>query len=410
MKKVNFAENAEMRALYELTSSRNRIKELLQKVDMPLGGSISLLPTGAYFVEIAVGTPPQVVPVLLDSGSFDFLVMTAGCDGCNKAVTTEFNLTSSSSIQMLPCIQSKVRCPKCVDNVRTFYNEYITCAPNNPQQPCIFEGPIVNDVFSVPNSNLQVPVNFGAVTFANITMPGVMSGIWGVAADSRYASFGEIGPLEALASSNQIVDMFSICILQDNGTFTLGGIDQDLYHGALGYTPITADDGFVVETLDIQVDGVSLGFPSKIYNQEGGSVVDTGTYSIVVDHLVYDALSERLSNSCPGSNLTGVCNAAPGHSLFDGYCFNMSTTMITTFPKIQIVLAGVTLNIDGFDYLVPNITDPGCVAWGFQDGGVGSITIHGDVAMKGMYTVFDKANKQLGFADANIEACASHMF
>jgi len=140
----------------------------------------------------------------------------------------------------------------------------------------------LNDVFSIPGSDLSVNVNFGAITFmkydnslklSHVKQTSVfdirkyyiprtylrnlgcgcqsqlhrrhfhsftLKSLFSVSTTHRKA-FGEIGPLEALAASGQIKNMFSVCLLQENGTFSLGGIDESLYIGSIGFTPILSE-------------------------------------------------------------------------------------------------------------------------------------------------------------------------
>jgi len=378
-------------------------------VTVPLGGSISLLPTGAYYTEVTVGTPPQTLLSLLDSGSSDFIASTTICTSCGKPTTYEYNLQDSTTLKYLPCTGTHpVVCMQCINNTDCgFLNEYITCVANNPDQVCIMEGPIVNDVFAIPETNLSVNVNFGAITFSNITLPGPMTALWGLSYQ-KFTYFNETGPLEALADSGQIADIFSLCILQENGTFTLGGTDSRFYLGTIQYTPFIDTQGFGVYTLDVQISRKSLGFNSSIYNIGGASIVDSGTFSILFPSAVYQTISTIFLESCPKSGLVGVCDLNFNQTLFAGNCFNMTLDEVERFPTFQILLAqGVEISVGPLNYLVPTLNNPSTYCWGFQDGGSQSLTIYGDVALKRYYSVFDKQHQQFGIAKANVFACAN---
>jgi len=239
----------------------------------------------------------------------------------------------------------------------------------------------------------------------NITFPGPISAIWGVSYQDQ-TSFGEIGPLKALVNAGLIQNIFGFCILQENGTFSLGGIDNELYVGDIGYSPIVTSSGYYgVQMLDFLVSGISLGFPSSVYNQGGPALVDTGTFSIVIPSAVYANLSQVLNKTCPESNLVGVCGLSYQQSLFNGVCFSMTFNQILAFPTFEIVLKGVSVKIGGQNYLVENVEKPGQYCYGIQDGGPQSLTILGDVLMKNYYTIFDSVNFQIGFAIANPKAC-----
>jgi len=377
-----------------------------QVVDAPLGGSISWLPTGAYYVEINLGTPPQPVLALLDSGSSDFLTTTTGCIGCDKVASTEYNYSVSTTAHTLPCNTTVVKCPECRSHLCSFRNEYITCAPDKPEATCVMYGPIIQDVFSVRHTSLNVPIYFGAIVYMNITFPGTISAIWGVSY-SAFTSFGETGPLQSLIKSGQIANIFSLCILQEGGTITLGGIDETLYIGDIGYTPIYNQSGYGVMTLDFLISGQSIGLNKSVFqSQEGPSIVDSGTFSLVVQSIVYQTVSEILNASCNSTSLVGICGLSYEDSLYTvGNCFAMTPEEIEMFPDFEIVLDGVTLKINGWNYLVQNFTVPTHFCWGLQDGGPGALTIHGDVVIKNYYTIFDIGNDRMGFALANVDAC-----
>jgi len=249
-------------------------------------------------------------------------------------------------------------------------------------------------------------IYFGALTFMNITFPGPMTAIWGITYRD-FTSFNETGPFQALVQSGQIANLFALCILQQNGTFSLGQIDQDLYVGEISYTPLGDIGGYTVHTLDLQIDGQSLGFPASEYNKEGGSIIDSGTFSLVIPDMVYRKISDVILAYCPSKNLVGVCNVPLSKTLMAGSCYTMTDDDIQDFPDFQVVLEDVTLTMPASNYLVQNATQPTQYCWGIQNGGEGSITIHGDAVIKNLYTIFDVGNHRVGFAQANQTACAS---
>jgi len=143
-------------------------------------------------------------------------------------------------------------------------------------------------------------------------------------------------------------------------------------------------------------------------SNEGPAIVDSGTFSLVFPSVVYQRISEILNASCNnGSKLVGICDVTSYEgSLFGGACFNISSSEMEMFPDFEVVLEGTSLQVPPSNYLVQNLnTSQYC--WGVQDGGEGALTIHGDVVIKNYYTIFDVGNNRIGFANANIAACAS---
>ena len=99
----------------------------------------------------------------------------------------------------------------------------------------------------------------------------------------------------------------------------------------------------------------------------------------------------------------GACD--PSGGLFQGECYPYSQSQIDSFPDIQINLNGVLLEIQGSDYIVDDGTGDGNYCLGVVNTGPGGLLIIGDVVMQEYYVIFDKVNKQLGWAKANIANC-----
>mmetsp|Transcript_5780 Transcript_5780/g.6281 ORF Transcript_5780/g.6281 Transcript_5780/m.6281 type:complete len:425 (+) Transcript_5780:1-1275(+) len=374
---------------------------------VPIGGSILWKPTGAYYANVTVGSPPQAVLALLDSGSSDLLVTTKMCEGCNKNKAIEFEPKDSSSIKNVACNDPDIRCQKCGSEGCEFMNAYLTCAPD-PNQVCIMKGPIYRDVFGVEGTNLGTPVNFGAISFMNITFPGGLNGIsaiWGLSYRGT-TSYNEVPAFQALVDAHQLDNVFSMCLHERGGKITLGGIDESLYTGDISYTPVTSDYYYSMRMLDLEVGGESLGFDPTFWNANGGSVLDSGTYSLYVPDKAYKQIFKALTLLCDKQTLTGICGLSFQDSLFGGKCFSLTSDQLDAFPNLTVVLDGVKLTVEPVYYLLnygSQTNSSYCL--GIQNGGPGSLTIHGDVVMLGYYTIFDRANKQIGFAKRNTANC-----
>lgn len=58
---------------------------------------------------------------------------------------------------------------------------------------------------------------------------------------------------------------------------------------------------------------------------------------------------------CSTTNLVGICNAAAGQTMFDGYCYSMTSSDVAAYPNITVVLSGpVTLSIPNTQYVYPS--------------------------------------------------------
>jgi len=159
------------------------------------------------------------------------------------------------------------------------------------------------------------------------------------------------------------------------------------------------------KTTDVQISGMTIGLPESSYNIAGPSLVDSGTFSEVFPTDVYSKIAQIINQTCPSSSLVGVCGLSYDNSLFNGVCFDMTNSQIDAFPTISVVFDGVVVPFNGTSYLVENVLQTGQYCYGIQDGGRGSLVIHGDVLMKNHYTIFDNVNYQIGFASTNPSLC-----
>lgn len=377
----------------------------------PMGGNI--YPVGIYWTEITLGTPPQAFQVAVDSGSSDLLVPSLYCDGCHLENTGGFDTTASSTLKAVGCHNvTGISCRMPCSDQCTFFNAYETCNLTAPEQTCSVTGDIYEDSFA--EGALQAAnVIFGLITeqTENFQQFYVIDGVLGMAF-AAGSSWGGQPPFDNLVQQEGIDDVFAMCMTGDNGgVLTLGGIDPSLYTGDIEYTPIEKYFGeyllFTIAMTDILVDGTSIGVSQQTYNRVplGGCVVDSGTNTFLLPNSIFKPFQQTFQSLvCSGSSsLPGACD--PSGGLFQGQCFPYTQTEIDSFPDIQINLNGVVLEIQGADYIVDDGTGDGNYCLGVVNTGNGGLLIIGDVVMQEYYVIFDKVNKQLGWAKANIANC-----
>jgi len=169
----------------------------------------------------------------------------------------------------------------------------------------------------------------------------------------------------------------------------------DDFSSGFEYTPITKQLWYVVEMDDLLVGSKSIGVSSSVYNSQG-TIVDSGTTLFYLPSTAFNAFQTTMTALCnSGQNLVGVCNVKSGQSLFDGYCFKMTSSQVSAFPVLNVNLKGVSnLPVQPSAYLV---TQQGYYCLGVQDSGSLAFTILGDVFMQDRQVVFDFGNSQLGF-------------
>lgn len=352
-----------------------------------------------YYTKIQVGTPALPYTVIVDTGSSDLLIPGWGCQDCPGDPNSFYAASNSSTSAILPC-GSKFKCSG--------------CSPGNNQ--CQFqvgfvgisEGALLgSDLIQIQNT--PIPAPFGAII--NISMGQKRSaqmakraveqgfypsGIWGLAYQPLVSSGAE-SVLDQIIGKNGVSDVFSMCYHESGtgGTLSFGSI-VPYYSGSIQYTPLTQERFYGVEVLDLQVNDESLNIKPPVYNTKN-CIVDSGTPVVTLPVEVYQHLQKLIQSNCSKSQLPGFCDTAPGKSLFEGVCFNISD--LSPFPNLSFTLrGGLKLNYPPEAYLRP--------LWSCEHGGFGLAiesdssgfgTVLGLSLLQPYVTVHDRANKRIGF-------------
>lgn len=229
--------------------------------------------------------------------------------------------------------------------------------------------------------------------------PAPVDGIMGFA----YSSISEIKQptvFETLVNASKINNQFSICLTSSGGSLTLGG-DGGYHTGSFVYADIIKQNYYTVYLNDVSVNGNSIGVDPKFYNTFPGSIVDSGTTLLILPSKAFSALNQTFQAMCKTVNLVGICSTN-GRGLFDGACFDLTTSQLAAFPPISFSFKSgsstSSVSISPDTYLQQGF----CLgktkyALAIVAGGRVS-AILGDTFMKNFETLFDVQNSRVGFA------------
>jgi hypothetical protein len=382
---------------------------------IPMGGG--WLTLGAYYLNVSVGSPPQVLPMLVDTGSSNTVMpATTSCPTCSGPF---FNPAQSSTAR-------PIGFPSATCNV---------CSPPgdfNTTTRCVYGEPFqarVGGFGSTPTCGFGVTYGGGSseiggglftddVSFGGLSLQSAPLGL--ITSTAPNGAFGGLigfayefnacNPTcsavipDLLASKYGMSNVFYMCVTNTNG----GVIDMFAPNtkryaaGTMNYTPITLPSWYNINPMDVLVGGVSLGLPPWMYYQTNdviGSFVDSGTSVILMSPLAFASVQNIFQSkygSLPGVNNTdGFFAANPG-------CVSAKQmgTHLSSFPIFSVVLPGA----NGANSFAINV--PPTAYLGFSDGqyclglgqAIGVGLILGDAAMLDYYIAFDKQNSRLGFA------------
>lgn len=255
------------RALYESKIvSHSDVKENLDHELLPVYQD-----SGAYYIDMFVGTPPQRQTVMIDTGSENVAIPCTGCQDCGTHIDTQFEKLQSTSFEEL-------HCNKCLDGLCSKNN---TCYVNaNYLEGSSWAGTEVQDYIYptgkdeqfLNSRNLRIrkdnkfPLKFACMSsnegeFKRQKADGIM----GLNRDK--ASFWNQMHAAGAINSKQ----FSLCVRKFPyvpikqkmiGAMTLGGVDERLNSSEMKY-------------MDLEENGLKSMFPVQIrkihVHAEGGS-------------------------------------------------------------------------------------------------------------------------------------------
>jgi hypothetical protein len=310
-----------------------------------------------YYGEIALGTPEQKFNVIFDTGSSDLWVASSHCDdSCGRHAKYDGSKSSSYVV-----------------NGTAFDIEYGS-------------GP-------VSGYESQDTLNFGGFKVQNQIFAEVTDAS-GLGAAYKLGKFdGILGLAFPVLSVNKVPTAFSNVVSQgfvdealfsfylgnsrtDFGELLLGGTDPKHYTGDITWVNLKAATYWEITLGGLNIDGQS-------YASNVNAIVDSGT-SIMTG---------------PSSAIAAIATKLGAKPVIEGEY--MLKCNYDTLPNIDFVIDGKTYTLAPEDYLIP---DGDICLLGFMGLDIpeptGPLWILGDVFMRKYYTVWDTANKKIGFATA----------
>jgi hypothetical protein len=357
----------------------------------PLQGNINQY--AEFFVNISIGSPtPQILRVQVDTGSTDLVVYATGCDKCPTASNvTWFDPAKSKSNDPIDCDDDEYDC----DVNNCWDDDYCPLEIQYGGGGSI-NGYAATDTIAL--GALSAHASMGLIQqisgpFENIGVDGC----WGFAYEG-LSSWGDGPVVSHMIYDHKLYASFSLCLTETNPVLDVGVSYQG--DSSFEWTKVTDQDWYTVDMEDFSVGGVSLGISHFDLN-ENGVIVDSGTTLFIVSSKVNKALEARFNAMCSTTNLVGICNVTSGKSLFDGYCYSMTTDDIALFPNISTTLKGTSaLNVPPQAYLWEGAGIEGMYCFGFEyieSAGGDLPIILGDIIMQNYHVVFDLDHNQVGF-------------
>jgi len=319
-----------------------------------------------YYGTVKVGTPPQEVRVVYDTGSSNLWVNNIPVPWWKKLLPHHQMYDHSKSSSYV-ANGTKFNIAYGSGPVAGFYSK---------DTVVIGDVPIKDYNFAEVNNVKGLGLMW---------MLGKLDGILGLGWDDISVDHVET-PLRALVNSGGLgepVFAFYLGAGGAAGELVLGGVDPNHYTGDFAYTPVIdmvpGKKGYWTLAMDdIKMNGQSVTSTRK-------AIVDSGTSLLIVPTADIKKIA----------GLVGAKPLGPIAPLNKEYSFDCNSAA----PDFDIVIEGKTYTLTKDDYSLKN---GGKCILGMSGMDIpapaGPLVILGDVFMRKFYVKFDEGNKRLGFA------------
>eukprot|EP01112_Ceratiomyxa_fruticulosa_P014457 TRINITY_DN413_c0_g1_i1.p1 TRINITY_DN413_c0_g1~~TRINITY_DN413_c0_g1_i1.p1 ORF type:complete len:371 (+),score=68.54 TRINITY_DN413_c0_g1_i1:189-1301(+) len=320
-----------------------------------------------FTIDSEIGTPSQSIPLLADSGSVAVLVYSTECETEGCVDRTKFSSCNSETWVDLniPYIEKQ---PAMTKNLIPYYNN--------------MSGVYGEDVFTF-SDDAEFDFMFALLNSSSWSEPGLngynFSGVCGLSLNddqTRNVSY-LYNAYQAGMLQNDMYGFLAPKSGSGLGEITLGGYNPELIDGEITWHDVLTDKNigqlFLLNLTDIQVDGESL--MCDCSEQDCLSLIDTGAAILTV----------------AGPNMPAL-NVLPD-------CSN-----IEQLPVVSIFMDDVEYTISPFDYVF-KVYNMSTHSYNCQSNALGIAYSQCLVDVGGWffskyYTIFDRENTRVGFANA----------
>mmetsp|Transcript_37539 Transcript_37539/g.83886 ORF Transcript_37539/g.83886 Transcript_37539/m.83886 type:complete len:451 (+) Transcript_37539:91-1443(+) len=323
-----------------------------------------------YHVDILVGTPGQLMSVIVDTGSSRTAFSCAVCEKCGSHMDPPFNPSASSTFRWVTCDD---RCDACLHGNCSYSARYV--------EGSSIEGVYFEDVLrlgSENRANAGSPVQMGCHTSeTGLFQTQVPSGIMGLAEGARDV-------MTQLAAGHLSKPQFALCLAERGGSMSLGDVNTTWMptQAPLQWTSYTKP--YYLDIVGVSSDG------SELFSESLGQfLLDSGTTYTYFTRSQAAVLQEKIKSACTAGRCGGARETTPS-------CFEAGEEDLDKFPDLHFALGSGNYTWPARGYLYCRSGN----LWCYSFFGMPPLTL-GASFMRNHAVVFDTGAKRIGWAPSD---------
>lgn len=403
----------------------NPLPSLLRRDGTVALDALNNITGGGYYAEFSVGTPPQKLSFMLDTGSSDTWVNSVDADLCTDSIIQE-RVGEFCSKQCKSAISSCLKLNQLANIIRIVVDQTKSKSFNSTRQ--VFNITYL-DGRNIRGRYFQDTITINDATIKNQKMGLALesvrgTGLMGLGFRSNEAAAIKYPTVIENMVSQKIIAMpaFSLYLndLQTSqGSILFGGVDTDKFHGGLATLPFQSLPASVSRTSDIVMYAVQLngfkvsGLDTPAVNAT--AILDSGSTISLLPGDVVQAVWKEFGVM----NVQGIPNP-----FVDCAKANLKDT------SLSFQFTNKTINVPIDEMVINNLasvqdqifSDPtlkqvfkgwsGVCTFGMastSDFGISSdqFVLLGDTFLRSAYVVYDLQNQQVGIAQATLNSTSS---
>ncbi|KAI0201801.1 aspartic peptidase domain-containing protein [Astrocystis sublimbata] len=357
---------------------------------------------GGYYADVAIGTPPQPVTLILDTGSSDVWVLDTNADLCASRTLQSYYGTCLATFEPGDSSTFKV-----VDR-DAFSIQYLDGSGA--------EGDYVKDTLHIAGTSIEA-LQVGLAENSTIN-----SGLLGIGFNTNVAASEPYPNIIDLFVEQDLIGIRAYSLYLDDlhaetGTVLFGGIDTKKFIGQLQSVDILRDSqsrdftSFTVALESLKINSKSSsGGSDLIRGRETPVVLDSGTTLTYLPpqlarqiYRTFGAVDDTQSSGIVYINCD-LLDSEKDTTL--DFQFGSKNGPVVRVPMNELVLDNVKGYIN-IGLQVPDLPFDNVCSFGLQP--LDGIYLLGDTFLRSAYVVYDLTNKKIALAQSNVNATETNI-